>query len=275
MRRSLSTLDARIVVLSIVALTLVGLLRSAVVGIPLISYLCVLCLFMVPGTVLVNRLFEDLPGPVVMPVSFATSVGIFALLGVPFLVMGLGLGPYVWVVGAIVAASLVMATLRALRRKHPGFDGTRDRLVSYWLWGPFLLLGAALAAVSRAKDPFPYDDIWVYLAWVREFLDSRDGSFSEPYFGGHVGESRAQINEWLLEQAALSRVSGIDPVELVLGYLTPTLVVMSLLAFYALARVLLRSGTAALLVGSLYALGLLLRVGGRWIDRVAEDKFLA
>jgi len=219
-------------------------------------------------------LFEDLPGPVRVPVSFALSAGIFALLGVPLLTAGLGLGPYLWAAGLVVAASLLAAVLGALRRKDLGERGDRVRSSSIWLWGPFLLLGATLASASRIKAPFPYDDIWVYLAWVREFLDAGDGTFSEPYFGGQVGASRAQINGWLLEQAALSRVSGIDPVELVLGYLTPTLVVVSLLAFYALARVLLRSGTAALLVGSLYALGLLLHLGGRWIGRVAEDKFL-
>ena len=271
----LQTLDARIALLGVVTLIPVWPLRSVFAGVPIVPYLCALCLFMVPGAVLVGRLFEDLPGPVVAPVSFAVSVGGFALLGVPFLAMNLGLEPYLWVAFAIVASSLVVATLGALRRKHPGRDDARDRLAPDWLWGPFLLLGAALATVSRAKDPFPYDDIWVYLAWVREFLDAGDGGFREPYFGGQMGSSRAQINGWLLEQAALSRVSGIDSVDLVLGYLTPTLVLMSLLAFYALARMLLQSGTAALLVGSLYALGLLLRVGGRWIERVAEDKFLA
>ena len=258
-----------------VALVPVWPLRSAFAGAPVVPYLCALCLFMVPGAALAGRMFRDLPGSVVAPVSFAISVGVFALLGVPFLALGLGLGPYLWVAGAIVGASLVAAALGALRRKHPGRDDARHHSSSDWLWGPFLLLGAALAAVSRVKEPFPYDDIWVYLAWVKELLETGSGAFREPYFGGQVGASRAQINGWLLEQAALSRVSGIDPVELVLGYLTPTLVLMSLLAFYALARVLLRSKTAALVVGSLYALGLLLHVGGRWIERVAEDKFLA
>ncbi|HKH09919.1 MAG TPA: DUF6077 domain-containing protein [Rubrobacter sp.] len=271
----LRTLDARIVLLGAAALVPLGPLRAAFAGAPIVIYLCVLCLFMVPGIVLVSLLFRDLPGPVVVPVSFAGSVGVFALLGVPFLAMGLGLGPYLWVAGAIVAASLAAAAAGALSRKHPWQEGARVHPPSVWLWGLFLLLCAALASVYQIKEPFPYDDIWVYLAWVREFLEAGSGPLREPYFGDPVGTSRAQINGWLLEQAALSRASGIDPVELVLGYLVPTLVVMSLLAFYALARVLMRSGTAALLVGSLYALGLLLDLGGRWIGRVAEDKFLA
>lgn len=264
-------LDAGIVLLGAVALVALGPLRPAFAGVPLVLFSCALCLFMAPGTVLVSGLFRDLPLPVVVPVAFAVSVGIFALLGVPFLATNLGLEPYLWVAGAMVAASLATA---ALRRKRSGRAGSIPP-ASAWLWGPFLVLCAALASVYRVKEPFPYDDIWVYLAWVREFADAGNGAFREPYFGDPVGSSRAQINGWLLEQAALSRVSGIDPVDLVLGYLVPTLVVMSLFAFYALARVLLRSGTAALLVGSLYALGLLLDLGGRWIGRVAEDKFLA
>jgi len=273
--RRLHAPDARIVLLGAVALIALGPLRFAFVGAPLVPFLCVLGLFMVPGAVLVGRLFEDMTGPVGLPVSFAISVGIFALLGVPFLAGGLGLGSYLRAAGLVVAASLVTAVLGALRRNHPGRRGDRVRPSQMWLWAPFLLLGVALASASRIKAPFPYDDIWVYLAWVREFLDAGDGAFSEPYFGGQVGASRARINGWLFEQAALSRVSGIDPVDLVLGYLGPTLVVMSLLAFYALARVLLRSETAALLVGSLYALVHLLNLGGRWIGRVSEDKFLA
>jgi hypothetical protein len=273
--RRLHVPDARIVLLGVVALIALGPLRFAFVGAPLVPFLCVLGLFMVPGAVLVGRLFEDMTGPVGIPVAFAISVGIFALLGVPFLTGGLGLESYLRAAGLVVAASLVTAVLGALRRKHPGPRGDRVRPSQMWLWAPFLLLGAALASRSRMKAPFPYDDIWVYLAWVREFLDAGDGTFSEPYFGGQVGASRARINGWLFEQAALSKASGIDPVELVLGYLGPTLVVMSLLAFYALARVLLRSETAALLVGSLNGLVHLLNLGGRWIGRVSEDKFLA
>ena len=269
------TLDAGIVLLGVVALVALGPLRPAFAGVPPVSFLCALCLFMAPGAVLVSRLFWDLTAPVAVPVSFAVSVGIFALLGVPFLAMNLGLEPYIWAAGAIVAASLATAAAGALRRKCSGHWVAGFRPPSAWLWGPFLLLCAALATVYRTKDPFPYDDIWVYLAWVREFVDAGNGALREPYFGDPVGSSRARINGWLFEQAALSKVSGIDPVGFVLGYLVPTLVVMSLLAFYALARVLLRSGTAALLAGSLYALGLLLDVGGRWIGRVAEDKFLA
>ncbi len=96
------------------------------------------------------------------------------------------------------------------------------------------------------KAPHPYNDLWVYLAYVRDFLDSGQLALREPYFGEVTEVSRVQINGWLLQQAAFSRISGIDPVVLVLDYLTPTLILVALLAFYALARVLFESETAAL-----------------------------
>jgi len=81
---------------------------------------------------------------------------------------------------------------------------------------------------------------------VREYRSGGRLAFEEPFFGGEVGVSRARINGWLLEQAAASRVSGVDPVDLGFSYLNPTLVVVSLLAFYALARVLFESERVAL-----------------------------
>jgi hypothetical protein len=71
-------------------------------------------------------------------------------------------------------------------------------------------------------------------------------------------------------------------VELVVGYLAPTLVVVALLCFYALARTLLRSEAAALLAGCLCALFFLVNLnythfsfGGEFVGRIAEDKFVA
>ncbi|HEX2740261.1 MAG TPA: hypothetical protein VHM69_07420, partial [Rubrobacter sp.] len=87
---------------------------------------------------------------------------------------------------------------------------------------------------------------------------------------------------WLLEQAALSRVSGLDTIELVLRYLTPTLVVVALLMVYALARTLLKNERAAVLTASGYALFHIIfiqpsvqNVGVELAARISEDKYAA
>jgi hypothetical protein len=86
----------------------------------------------------------------------------------------------------------------------------------------------------------------------------------------------------LLEQAALSRVSGLDPIELVLRYLTPTLVVVALLAVYALAQTLLKSERGAVLCATVYALFHVVfmepsvhNVGVELAVRIPEDKHAA
>jgi hypothetical protein len=283
-------LEAYIVLLSTVALTLIGPLRSTFAEVPLISFLVTLFLFMVPGVLLSHWfLAESISGPAMVPVSFAISVGIFGFLGVPLLILHQNLAAYLWIAGAVVAASVTAAVFAMLRRK-PLLESRTQ--VGFWfspLWIPFLLLSALLAFVSwaRLQGGF-YGDIWVYLAWVREFLGTDKLALYEPYFGREASLSRAQINGWLLEQAALSQVSGIDPIALVLDYLVPTLIVISLLAFYALARTLFKSEVAALVTVCLYTLFFLVNLSpetyafgdeypleGGFISRVAEDKFLA
>jgi hypothetical protein len=190
---------------------------------------------------------------------------------------------YLWVIGAVLASFLTAAMIVAVRRRPDRQeDDVPHETSGRWLWIPFLLLGAALAAACGWKVPHPYNDLWVYLAYVRDFLEAERLAVREPYFGQITELSRAQINGWLLQQAALSRISGIDPVVLVLDYLAPTLVFVSLLAFYALARTLMKSEAAALLSGCMYALFFLVSIepsvftfGGEFISRITEDKFVA
>jgi hypothetical protein len=281
------SLDVPIVATSAGAMILVGPLRGAFDSYPLVTFAGTLFLFMMPGLLLSHWCFADrFSGAALIPVSFVISAGIFGILGVPVLMAHLSFDAYLWVVGAVFAGFLAAAMIRAFRRPPPEEEEekgeTSDEPQRRWLWIPFVTLGAMLAAISRAKVAHPYNDIWVYLAYVRDFMEADRLAFREPYFGQVAELSRAQINGWLLQQATLSRISGIDPVVMMLDYLAPTLVCVSLLAFYALARTLLRSEAAALFSGSLYALFFLLHLepsvftfGGEFISRITEDKFAA
>jgi hypothetical protein len=279
----LRTFEAYIVLAGVGSLLVLGPLRSVFAGVPLVSILATFILFVVPGAVLVRWFFGDcIFGATALPVSFAFSVGIFAFLGVPFLLLHLSLASYLWVAGGLLAVSLAAAVVRILRQRSDAEDAnnTPDRSSFDWLWIPFLFMCAALTLIAWAKAPSPYQDMWVYLADVRELISADKLARHEPYFGNAIGTSRLQINGWLLEHAALAKVSGVDPVLLVTDYLTPILVGMSLLAFYALARILLESETGALLSSSLYALVLLglftpMNMNFYLVRRVAEDKMVS
>jgi hypothetical protein len=279
-------LEGPILALSAAALILLGPLREVVSAYsPLIPFASTLILFLAPGVLVASWFFDDrFWGAALIPVGFVVSTGVFGLLGVPVLMSHLSLDAYMWVVGIVLSAVLTAAMFRVAFRKPPARRqvGASAGPAPRWLWVPFVVLSATLALVSRMRVPHPYNDIWIYLAYVQEFLSTDNLASHEPYFGRMTELSRAQINGWLLVQAALCRISGIAPIELVLDYLAPTLVIIALLAFYALARALLKGEAAALLAACLYALFFLVNLdytfysfGGEFIGRIAEDKFVA
>ena len=285
MKRRIQMFDAGVVVSGAVALILIGPLRDTFQAFPLVLFVGTLVLFVSPGVLLSHWfLKERFPGAASVPVSFAISVGLFGLLGIPMLIFQLSLEVYLWLSGAVLVAFLTAAGFRAFRRRPlvEGKSGSLDGLSIDLLWVPFLLSGAVLAFTSRARIPGFYNDWWVYVAYARELMNTHDLGRYEPYFGTETGISRLKINGWLLEQAAFSWLSGIDPVDLVLQYLSPTLIIVALLAFYTLVRVLLKSETSALMIGSLYALFLLITLhaplfdfGKEFVTRIADDKLTA
>jgi hypothetical protein len=256
-----------------------------------VAYVSTFALLMVPGILLSHWfLGEYFPGAALVPVSFVLSVSLFGVLAIPVLVLHSSLGTYLWITGMVVFAFLGLAILRAFLGKTPEICEGKESagtLLTHLsvgaLWVPFVALSAALAYASAAGAPKFYGDMWVYLAWVREYLNADHLALVEPYLGNTVAAlSRVKINGWLLEQAAFCRVSGMDPVALVMRWLPPTLVFVAMLAFYALARILLKTSKAALFAGCIYALFLLSNLGpsrftfgGEFVGRIAEDKFVA
>ena len=287
MTRRAGSPETLIVLSSVAAIVALWPLRAVSVALPPVAFAAALALFMVPGTLATHWFFRDsVSGPAVVPVAFAVSTGVFGLLGVPMLIGHRSIGLYLWAAGAVLAVSLVTAGWRALRPRGPALGFAPDvghEPAAGWSWAPLALLGGGLAFVATRRVPSSYDDIWVYLAWVKDFAGAQRLALRDPYFGERVGElSRVKVNGWLLEQAALSRVSGLDPIELVLRYLTPTLVVVALLAVYALARTLLKSERGAVLCATVYALFHVVfiepsvhNVGVELAARIPEDKHAA
>ena len=285
----LRSTDALVLLFSAAAVILLLPLRGLSVAFSPVAFAATLVLFTAPGLLLSHWLLsDDMAGPTLVPVGFAASTGIFGLLGVPALILHLSTEDYLLAAGTLLAAFLAVAAWRTLRPKSPVAECSPEQEAMYgppagWLWAPFTLLCGVLAFVGARRVPSSYDDIWVYLSWVKDFADSERLALVDPYFGETIAEfSRAKVNGWLLEQAALSRVSGLDTIELVLRYLTPTLVVVALLMVYALAFAIFKSERAAVLIASVYALYHIIfiqpsvhNVGVELAARISEDKYAA
>lgn len=284
--RGVRSFEGKTLFLAVLAILVAGPLRDVLDGLPGLVFLGTLALFMVPGALLTRWLAGPyVTAGVLLPLAFVLSASVFGVLGVPFLLMGQGIEAYLWASGVLLACFLLTATIKALYSGSSagGQEPDRRGLLEWLLWALFLGFSAVLAFVSRLRTPDVYEDIWVYVAWVREFAGAKSLARYEPYLGERIeGLSRAKINGWLLEQAAMARVSGLDPVAFVLDYLTPALVVVALFSFYALARILLKSEVGALVTGSACALFFMAYLspsvhvfGGELIGRAAEDKLLA
>jgi hypothetical protein len=281
--------DALVLLSCVGAVILLLPLRDLSGVFPPLAFAATVVLFTAPGLLLSRWLLrEDMSGAALVPVGFAISTGIFGLLGVPALILHLSTENYLLAAGTLIAAFLAVAAWGILRSKERPVQSSPDRDAPYgppvgWMWAPFALLCGVLAFVGIRRVPSSYDDIWVYLSWVNDFANSERLARVDPYFGERIAEfSRAKVNGWLLEQAALSRVSGLDTIELVLRYLTPTLVVLALLMVYALALAISKSGRAAVLIASVYALFHIIfiqpsvhNVGVELAARISEDKYAA
>ena len=281
--------DALVLVSCAAAVILLFPLRGLSGALPPVAFAATLVLFVAPG-LLVSRwlLGDDVSGPALVPVGFAISTGVFGLLGVPALILHLSTEDYLLAAGTLLGAFLAVAAWRTLRGRAPVVESSPEQDIpcgspAGWLWAPFALLCGVLAFVGIRRVPNSYDDIWVYLSWAKDFANSERLALRDPYFGEKIAEfSRAKVNGWLLEQAALSRASGMDTIELVLRYLTPTLVLVALLMVYSLALVVSKSERAAVLIASVYALFHIVfiqpsvhNVGVELVARISEDKYAA
>ena len=282
--------EAVVLLLALVSLVVLLPLRGVLSPVPVLPFLAALMLFLVPG-LLVSRLIPDegFSGMARLPIAFVLSTGFFGVSALPFLFLNRGFDEYLLACG--VALVLVLGfILYRLVRKTPEVTeiSIPSPTLTDLLWVPFAGLAGILAYVSAVKQEEPNGDSWIYLAYVRDYTNSDSLASSNPILGGQAEDSylafRTTINGWLMDQAALSRASGLAPVNLVLDYLGPALVVLSLLAVYALAQVLLGKGPA-LLVGSLTALLFLLDLqstiptallspGNDFVARITEDKYV-
>ena len=277
-----------VLVLTVGLISLILLLLGALLP-PFISSVAAFMLFMIPGLVL-SRLAledEDFPGAARLPVAFVISTGVLGLLGVPALIFHLSIETYLLACGIVLAASFGLAIYGLIHRDIFETVPEEDP-ASNWLWIPFIGLSGMLSYTSTVRMERPNGDSWIYLAYVQDYVDSANLTFNNVLVSGLATDGymsfRTSINGWLLEQAAMSRISGTPPVDLVLSHLAPMLVLVSLLAVYALSTIFF-GREAALLIGTLTALFFLvdlhatlqtafLSPGHEMMNRVTEDKFV-
>ncbi|HEX5914511.1 MAG TPA: hypothetical protein VFY54_15425, partial [Rubrobacter sp.] len=106
----LRSLDALVLLSCAVAVILLLPLRDLSGAFPPVAFSATLVLFTAPGLLLSHWLVgEDISELALIPVGFATSTGLFGLLGVPALILHLSTETYLLAAGTLLAAFLAVA----------------------------------------------------------------------------------------------------------------------------------------------------------------------
>src|SRR5918994_6247055 len=120
--------DAVVLLSCAAAVILLLPLREISVAFPLLTFAATLVLFTAPGLLLSHWLVgDDLSRASLVPVGFATSIGLFGLLGVPALILHLSTEDYLLAAGTLLAAFLAVAAWITLRVKAPAAESSREQ----------------------------------------------------------------------------------------------------------------------------------------------------
>jgi tetratricopeptide (TPR) repeat protein len=233
-----------------------------------ISFVAVLVL---PGFLLLGLVFErgEMSWSERLPVAFALGMGVLGLPGLLLFILHENLDTLSWI---SVSLNVVLAGLyiRSTRDSNTSRDvsGSDDRLNPFLLAVVLISIFVVVSISLSTASTWPSGDNWTYLRQIRRYLDA-----------SQLTEINLRVN-WLVLQAFLDNVVRVEPVDVYFLYLPPLLLILSLLAFYSLAKELFKSQNAALFATLVQVLYCLSSIGSpNWIGRgffarIIEDKFL-
>jgi tetratricopeptide (TPR) repeat protein len=229
-------------------------------------------IFVLPGFLLSDLVFgrREMSWLERLPVSFVLGMGTLSLPGLLLLILHSNLDVLSWI---SVAINVILGGLGILHWKKNARDinaaqDTLDDHLNFSLLSAFLLsIAVVIYLFFSTVSTWTSGDTW-YLWYIRQYLDT-------PRFA----DVDLRASWWVL-QAFMDKVAGVEPIDMFSFYLPPLLLLVSLLAFYSLAKELFKNRNAALLATLLQMLYYVSSIGSHdWIgrgffDRIVEDKFL-
>lgn len=244
-----------------------------------------LAIVVVPGLVLQAVLLKGSAlGPVErLAVAMPLGLGIVALPGLIALERHADLQEFA-VLHSVVATLACGVAMLFWRSDQPADSSDESGGPGRFLLMGLLLVmaGGILTAPLWAEGRISADfDDWTYFAYASDHIDTNELNASEPFLGtDEPVNPRMRSNVWVLLQAQVADVAGVPVSEAVLEYLRPLLAVLALAATFALARVLFRNLTIALLAAGFqfgYAfidMSAHEGMGRNLLVRITEDKMI-
>jgi len=271
---------SKLSILAFLAAALLAAGKGCALGAPLVAVGAAVAVLVYPGYLLTTLLFAPSELRLIERLSIALplSLGIMTVPAVIALLVEMALGLYIGIFLAICLALSLVYIRRletrpkiGLRQRWRGL--TRDINLSLAIVLTMILVVVIplVAYAPRGRDNF------VFLGYIRQYLDLGKLVPSEPSLGTNYIGPRNSLDPSLLHLTFLARLSGCDPIPMLGRYLPPLLAIFSILAFYGFAKQVLGNANYALFATALqvaYYLG--------WdfpqlkfFSRIAENKMTA
>ena len=220
-------------VLLVITLASLPALRSLAGVSSFWAAILVLPLFILPGSAVVCLLGNSGNWVERLALAFVASLAVMGMPAQAMIFAHSNIGVYTWIFAVLTIILVVAAALKNLFAPfdEPPQDKT-DRTPG-WLVAAIVVLAAGL--VFFHLNSFMDGDQFDNLGWIQGILHNSHIFVTDPRFAVSPVSPRFLFSAWFVQQAMMSFVSKVDPVDLVGPQQVP-LILLSLAAMYYLAR---------------------------------------
>jgi tetratricopeptide (TPR) repeat protein len=193
-----------------------------------------LAIFIVPGSAIVCLIGHDGYWWERLAAAFLVSLAIPGLISQAAIIFHTDIVFVLWGFLLLTISLVVVAFVRCWRSSRvPGLQGSLDR-PPIWLW---VIFGIMLSVVAVFQINSPVDgDAWDAQAYIQNIRYDSQIMIEEPKLNDGIPLSpRFYFSTWLVDQALMSYITELDPVDQFQPLRLPIMLI-SLVAFFSLAR---------------------------------------
>ncbi|TES95674.1 hypothetical protein E3J85_01785, partial [Patescibacteria group bacterium] len=243
--------------------------------------------FFLPGLLAINWIWlkNDWTPFQKLPIGFGLSLGIGVIP--TFLAFSLrwSIDTFFWIYLGLILVNLGLSIWRKLRvglQNRHGYLSSyrtllksvrRNLLLVIWSGGCLVGFGVVFARKFSLTE-YLHGDNWFFLSFIQRFIHQPYLSPTDPITGSESPVFNYSYNVYLAFGALLSRISGVEVVDLLQFVLPIIFVVTTLLTFLLLGKLLIRKWPILLLTSVLWLSYLAVLQSRQFFTRLSEPKYV-
>lgn len=190
-------------------------------------------LFVLPGSAVVCLLGNGGNWVERLVLAFVASLAVMGIPAQIIIFAHSNIGVYTWVFAILTIVLVVAAAIKNLLA--PSDEQPQDKTDRTPIWLVAAIVALAAGLVFFHLNSFMDGDQFDNLGWIQGILHDSHIFVTDPHFAVSSVSPRFLFSAWFVQQAMMSFVSKVDPIDLVGPQQIP-LILLSLAAMYFLAR---------------------------------------